>query len=75
MMSSMTSSMMMTEDFDEEEDETSGTSWRDISVTVAGRSCMAIEQSGHLPVSDVICIVMHTSPLKTNDVATENKHT
>ena len=32
MMSSMTSSMMMTEDFDEEEDETSGTSWRDIGL-------------------------------------------
>ena len=33
------------------------------------------EQPGTLRVSDVISIVTHTSPLKTNDVAAENKRT
>ena len=38
----------------------------------------AKQTARHLRLSNVICIVMHTShmsPLKTNDVATENKRT
>ena len=31
--------------------------------------------AGHLPVSDVICIVTCISPMKTKDVAAENKRT
>ena len=33
----------------------------------------AEQTAGHLRVGDVICIATYTSPLKTNDVAAENK--
>ena len=40
------------------------------------RSSYRVKRTGgHLHVSEVICIVMHMSPLKTNDVTTENKCT
>ena len=32
-----------------------------------------LHAAGHMRISDVICIVTHTSPLKTNDVAAEKK--
>ena len=37
--------------------------------------CRATRTAGHFHVSDIICTVTHTSPLKTFDVSAENKRT